>query len=101
MNAYYCPECRIAESESILGEIQDLLKAGKISGIPKELAEKILAGEFDSPEKLERRRFEETQRSTQQRLFQLEQSRVLQKAQKEAMKKFRKKHPDFEEPKYS
>jgi hypothetical protein len=52
INKPWCPECRLAFSEGLLGNIQALIRKGKIRGLPSKLQEIISCQIFTSPTQL-------------------------------------------------
>lgn len=90
VNKKWCPDCRNAFCEGVLGQIKKLLKRKKIKGLPRCLVRIILAQDFDNLEKLEQRRRKAITRATKKQLHDLLRARIAQ----DFLRKWDEKHPD-------
>ena len=96
-NSPWCSKCRVIDLEDICAEIKEALATGKISGLSKTLAKRIMEGQFQTAEVQKKALEEEENREREGELRALALDAHMQRAAQE----FEKRNPNPRRHSYS
>lgn len=93
INSRWCPECRTAHLGGMLNKIQTLLKTAPSGStsitLPKKLSRQILVDDFETAERLARKRLESNKRAQAAELWKIARDEQVMKT----LRDFEKEHP--------